>query len=77
MAKVQIVEYPGEIGVCFQHLGILVGRHARAHVWPEILSWLQSQNWFHRADASPNTMGCRCLKLARNGHSKPNVWCWS
>src|SRR6516165_5357737 len=39
----QIIEYPGELGVCFQHLGILVGRRARAQVWPEILSWLQSQ----------------------------------
>ena len=45
MAKnAQIIEYPGELGVCFQHLGILVGRRARAQVWPEILSWLQSQN---------------------------------
>ena len=39
----QIIEYPGELGVCLQHLGILVGRHARAHVWPEILSWLKSE----------------------------------
>jgi polyhydroxyalkanoate synthase len=45
MAKnVRIIEYPGELGVCLQHLGILVGRHAQAHVWPEILSWLKSQN---------------------------------
>jgi polyhydroxyalkanoate synthase len=44
MAKnVRIIEYPGELGVCLQHLGILVGRHAQAHVWPEILSWLKSQ----------------------------------
>jgi polyhydroxyalkanoate synthase len=42
--KVQIIEYPGELGVCLQHLGILVGRHAQAHVWPEIISWLKSQN---------------------------------
>ena len=41
MAKnVRIIEYPGELGVCLQHLGILVGRHAQAHVWPEILTWL-------------------------------------
>jgi polyhydroxyalkanoate synthase len=39
----QIIEYPGELGVCLQHLGILVGRHAQAYVWPEILSWLKSQ----------------------------------
>jgi polyhydroxyalkanoate synthase len=45
MAKnVQIVKYPGELGVCFQHLGILVGRQARAHVWPEIVSWPKFRN---------------------------------
>jgi polyhydroxyalkanoate synthase len=44
MAKnVRIIEYPGELGVCLQHLGILVGRHAQAHAWPEILSWVKSQ----------------------------------
>jgi hypothetical protein len=43
MAKnLRVVEYPGELGVCLQHLGILVGRHAQAHVWPEIVSWLKS-----------------------------------
>ena len=46
---VQIIEYPGELGVCLQHLGILVGRHAQAHVWPEILSWLKSQTSSVRA----------------------------
>ena len=34
---VRIIEYPGEVGVGLQHLGILVGRQARAHVWPEII----------------------------------------
>ena len=44
MAKnIRIIEYPGELGVCLQHLGILVGRHAQAHAWPEILSWVKSQ----------------------------------
>jgi polyhydroxyalkanoate synthase len=37
---VRILEYPGEIGVGLQHLGILVGRQAYARVWPEIISWL-------------------------------------
>jgi len=41
--KARIIEYPGERGVCLQHLGILVGRHAQAHIWPRILSWLRSQ----------------------------------
>ena len=40
--KVRIIEYPGEVGVCLQHLGILVGRQAYAHVWPEIIAWLNS-----------------------------------
>ena len=45
MAKnVRIIEYSGELGVCLQHLGILVGRHAQAQVWPEILYWLKSQD---------------------------------
>jgi polyhydroxyalkanoate synthase subunit PhaC len=33
---VRTIEYPGEVGVCLQHLGILVGSEARAKVWPEI-----------------------------------------
>jgi polyhydroxyalkanoate synthase subunit PhaC len=40
--KVRIIQYQGELGVCLQHLGILVGRHAQARVWPEILSWVKS-----------------------------------
>jgi polyhydroxyalkanoate synthase subunit PhaC len=44
MAKnMRIIEYPGERGVCLQHLGILVGRQAQARVWPEIISWLKSR----------------------------------
>lgn len=42
-ADVRIIEYPGEIGVCLQHLGILVGRHARAQIWPQIISWLETR----------------------------------
>ena len=38
----RIIEYPGEIGVCLQHLGILIGREARARVWPDITSWIDS-----------------------------------
>jgi polyhydroxyalkanoate synthase subunit PhaC len=41
--NVRIIEYPGELGVCLQHLGVLVGQDARAHIWPEIISWLKSQ----------------------------------
>jgi polyhydroxyalkanoate synthase len=38
----RIIPYPGEVGVCLQHLGVLIGRKALAHVWPEIVSWLKS-----------------------------------
>jgi len=38
---VRIIECPGELGVCLQHLGILIGRNAHAQVWPEIVSWLK------------------------------------
>jgi len=40
----RIIEYPGERGVCLQHLGILVGRQAYVRVWPEIISWLNLQS---------------------------------
>ena len=40
---VRIIEYPGEIGVCLQHLGILIGREAHAQVWPEIISWINAR----------------------------------
>ena len=33
----------GEIGVCLQHLGILIGRRAHEQVWPQIFSWINSR----------------------------------
>jgi polyhydroxyalkanoate synthase len=41
--KFRIIEYPGETGVCLQHLGILVGLHAHAQVWPQIIDWIMLQ----------------------------------
>ena len=38
----RILKIPGETGVCFQHLGILIGRETRITVWPEIVSWMNS-----------------------------------
>jgi polyhydroxyalkanoate synthase len=38
----RIIEYPGDVGVCLQHLGVLVGRQAHARVWPEIISWISA-----------------------------------
>jgi poly[(R)-3-hydroxyalkanoate] polymerase subunit PhaC len=40
---VRVLDYPGEIGVGLQHLGILVGQQAYARVWPEIISWLNAR----------------------------------
>jgi polyhydroxyalkanoate synthase len=40
---VRVLEYPGEIGIGLQHLGMLVGRQAYARVWPEIISWLDAR----------------------------------
>jgi polyhydroxyalkanoate synthase subunit PhaC len=42
IADTRIIESPGEIGVCLQHLSSLIGRKARAQVWPEIVSWIYS-----------------------------------
>jgi polyhydroxyalkanoate synthase len=39
----RIIEYPGEIGVCLQHLGILIGRAAHDQVWPDIISWIDAR----------------------------------
>jgi polyhydroxyalkanoate synthase len=40
---VRVLQYPGEIGVGMQHLGILVGRQAYARVWPQVISWLKAR----------------------------------
>jgi polyhydroxyalkanoate synthase len=40
----KIIEYPGEVGVGVQHLGILVGREAHVQVWPQIVSWLNTRS---------------------------------
>jgi polyhydroxyalkanoate synthase len=41
---VRVIEYPGETGACLQHLAILLGREARAKVWPEIIAWINLQS---------------------------------
>ena len=41
---VRLVEYPGDIGVGLQHLGVLIGRQAHAQVWPEIMAWLKGHS---------------------------------
>jgi polyhydroxyalkanoate synthase subunit PhaC len=39
-----IIECPGEAGVALQHLAILIGRRARAEVWPQIIAWLDARS---------------------------------
>lgn len=36
----KLLEYTGDVGVGIQHVGVLVGPNAHAHVWPEIFDWL-------------------------------------
>jgi polyhydroxyalkanoate synthase len=38
----RLIEHDGEIGVGLQHLAILIGRKARALVWPQIVAWAKS-----------------------------------
>ena len=38
----RVIEYAGESGVGLQHLAILVGRHAYARIWPQIMSWIKA-----------------------------------
>ncbi len=40
-ADTQILWYRGDVGVALQHVGVLVGRNAHAHLWPEITRWMQ------------------------------------
>ncbi len=38
----KILWYRGDVGVSLQHVGILVGRNAHEHLWPEIIRWIHS-----------------------------------
>jgi poly[(R)-3-hydroxyalkanoate] polymerase subunit PhaC len=40
--KARLIACPGELGVGLQHLAALVGRGARARLWPEIVSWIEA-----------------------------------
>ena len=42
--KFDIISYPGERGVCLQHLAILVGRQAHAQLWPQIIDWIGARS---------------------------------
>jgi polyhydroxyalkanoate synthase len=38
-----LLPYEGDTGVMLQHVGMLVGRSAHRHLWPQILHWLRSR----------------------------------
>jgi polyhydroxyalkanoate synthase len=40
---VEILEYAGDTGVVVQHVGVLVGPSAHAHLWPRICGWARSR----------------------------------
>lgn len=42
-ARKQVMAYHGDVGVNLQHVGVLVGRSAHAHIWPAIFDWLGAQ----------------------------------
>jgi polyhydroxyalkanoate synthase len=39
----RILWHSRETGLCFQHVGVLVGAGAHRYLWPAILHWLQAQ----------------------------------
>lgn len=52
ITDVRIIEFPGEVGACLQHLSSLIGRKAHAQVWPEIISWIYSRGLPRRVRAA-------------------------
>lgn len=38
----RLLHYRGDTGVLLQHVGMLVGRSAHQHLWPEILRWIHA-----------------------------------
>jgi polyhydroxyalkanoate synthase len=70
--KGHIIEYLGEVGVCLQHLGILVGRRAHAHVWPQITSWLHRAEFFSSRAHFAGSAICK-LRVPAHGSYEPEV----
>ena len=52
-----MIEYSGETGACLQHLGILVGREARAKVWPDIMAWIDLHSEAPRSERKRSDEG--------------------
>jgi len=43
-ADTKLILFPREIGVCLQHLAVLVGQVAHARIWPAIISWIKQRS---------------------------------
>jgi polyhydroxyalkanoate synthase len=39
----KLLSYQGDVGVALQHVGVLVGASAHAHLWPAIFDWISKQ----------------------------------
>jgi polyhydroxyalkanoate synthase len=39
----KLLLYSGDVGVAVQHVGVLVGASAHAHIWPAIFDWLSQE----------------------------------
>lgn len=48
----QVLHYEGDIGVCLQHVGVLVGRSAHERLWPAIFDWLETEAQVNKAAAN-------------------------
>lgn len=60
-----VIEYSGEIGAGLQHLGILVGREARAKVWPDIMAWIDRHSDARSSEPKRSDIGARQPEDAR------------
>ena len=40
--KKKILQYDGDTGVALQHAGMLMGKTAHRHIWPEVIRWIHS-----------------------------------
>ncbi len=38
----RLLEYHGDAGVALRHVGMLVGRKAHEHLWPEVIRWVRA-----------------------------------
>jgi polyhydroxyalkanoate synthase len=38
----RLLEYHGDTGVALRHVGMLVGREAHEHLWPEVIGWVHA-----------------------------------